>query len=118
MMFAASGVIAAVPSQGHCIQVEILLSGLWDPSSGNLFAEEGDQQRFWKITRKFVEQVSSTCCAGQVKAVSVTLCTRPEGPLQHWQSRAVMHGLCTCSCTPTSELQPCSQMSGRMLRLA
>lgn len=50
-------------------QVEILLLGLWDPSSGNLFAEEGDQQRFWKITRKFVEQVSSASGVAKVKAV-------------------------------------------------
>ena len=50
------------------VKVEILLSGLWDPSSGNLFAEEGDQQRFWKITRKFVEQMAAVC-GGNVKAV-------------------------------------------------
>ena len=43
--------------------------GLWDPSSGNLFAEEGDQQRFWKITRRFVEQMSSIHGADHVKAV-------------------------------------------------
>ena len=49
-------------------QVEILLSGLWDPSSGNLFAEEGDQQRFWKITRKFVEQMAAVS-GSRVKAV-------------------------------------------------
>lgn len=49
-------------------QVEILLSGLWDPSSGNLFAEEGDQQRFWKITRKFVEQMAAVS-GSKVKAV-------------------------------------------------
>lgn len=50
------------------MKVEILLSGLWDPSSGNLFAEEGDQQRFWKITRKFVEQMAAVS-DGNVKAV-------------------------------------------------
>jgi hypothetical protein len=51
------------------MQVEILLLGLWDPSSGNLFAEEGDQQRFWKITRKFVEQVKAVSDDARVKAV-------------------------------------------------
>lgn len=50
------------------VKVEILLSGLWDPSSGNLFAEEGDQQRFWKITRKFVEQMAAVS-GSKVKAV-------------------------------------------------
>jgi hypothetical protein len=66
------------------LQVEILLSGLWDPSSGNLFAEEGDQQRFWKITRKFVEQVSSTCGAAQVKAVSRSCGAHGYLTLQGW----------------------------------
>lgn len=51
-------------------QVEILLLGLWDPSSGNLFAEEGDQQRFWKITRKFIEQMAIASGPGRIKAVS------------------------------------------------
>lgn len=50
-------------------QVEILLLGLWDPSSGNLFAEEGDQQRFWKITRKFIEQMAIASGPGRIKAV-------------------------------------------------
>ena len=53
-------------------QVEILLSGLWDPSSGNLFAEEGDQQRFWKITRKFVEQMAAVS-GSKVKAVGSSM---------------------------------------------
>ena len=28
-------------------QVEILLPELWDPLSGPVYAEEGDQLRFW-----------------------------------------------------------------------
>ena len=55
--------------------MEILLSGLWDPSSGNLFAKEGDQQRFWKITRKFVEQMAAVS-GSRVKAVW----TSPRNP--------------------------------------
>ena len=64
------------------MQVEILLSGLWDPSSGNLFAEEGDQQRFWKITRKFVEQMAAVC-GGNVKAVQAPhmTCLKLNSPL-------------------------------------
>ena len=61
-------------------QVEILLSGLWDPSSGNLFAEEGDQQRFWKITRKFVEQMA-TVSGSRVKAVRPS--TGTSLPIKH-----------------------------------
>eukprot|EP00884_Botryococcus_braunii_P002935 jgi/Botrbrau1/12642/Bobra.67_1s0008.1 len=39
-------------------QVELLLPELWDPNSGALFAEEGDQQRFWKLTRRFVMELA------------------------------------------------------------
>ncbi|CAK0787516.1 hypothetical protein CVIRNUC_010736 [Coccomyxa viridis] len=65
---AAAATHAAISDGANTCLVEILLSGLWDPSSGNLFAEEGDQQRFWKITRKFVEQMAAVC-GGNVKAL-------------------------------------------------
>lgn len=37
--------------------VEILLPEFWDPGSGPVFAEEGDQQRFWKLTKRFADQL-------------------------------------------------------------
>jgi Domain of unknown function (DUF1995) len=37
--------------------VEVLLPEFWDPVSGPVFAEEGDQQRWWKLTRRFVEDL-------------------------------------------------------------
>ncbi|CAL8472184.1 g11726 [Coccomyxa elongata] len=66
---AAQSTKAALDSGANRCLVEILLLGLWDPSSGNLFAEEGDQQRFWKITRKFIEQMSSVCGPCRIKAL-------------------------------------------------
>jgi len=42
--------------QGRCV-VEILVPEFWDPVSGAVFKEEGDQQRFWRLTRRFVDQI-------------------------------------------------------------
>jgi hypothetical protein len=41
-----------------------LLPDLWDPASGAVFAEEGDQQRFWKLTRRFAEELVSSSPPG------------------------------------------------------
>ncbi|KAK9814519.1 hypothetical protein WJX72_007274 [[Myrmecia] bisecta] len=53
---------------GRCI-VELLLPEFWDPNSGAVFAEEGDQQRFWKLTRRFVEQMAEQSGRSHVRAV-------------------------------------------------
>jgi len=41
-----------------------LLPDLWDPASGAVFAEEGDQQRFWKLTRRYCEELAGSSPAG------------------------------------------------------
>ena len=56
------------------IQVEILLPEFWDPGSGPVFAEEGDQQRFWKLTRRFIESLAEGTGSTSIKAVSNTPC--------------------------------------------
>jgi len=38
-------------------QVEILLPEFWDPISGPIFPNRGDQERFWRITRRFVDEL-------------------------------------------------------------
>lgn len=53
-----------------CTQVEILLPEFWDPASGPVFAEEGDQQRFWKLTRRFIESLAEGTKISNAKAVS------------------------------------------------
>jgi len=53
---------------GRC-QVEVLLAEFWDPISGALFSEEGDQQRWWKLTRRFIEELSSQGEFKQVRAI-------------------------------------------------
>lgn len=40
----------------RCI-VEILLPEFWDPMSGAVFAEEGDQMRFWTLGRRFCDDL-------------------------------------------------------------
>ena len=51
-------------------QAEVLLGEFWDPGSGAVFAEEGDQQRFWKLTRRFAENLVAMAGDGtRVRAV-------------------------------------------------
>jgi len=52
---AAEAVGTAVRAGGGRATAEILLPELWDPISGALMADEGDQQKFWEITRYFAE---------------------------------------------------------------
>ena len=57
------------------LQAEVLLAEFWDPASGAVFSEEGDQQRFWKLTRRFVEGLAAGGAAqpARVKVVSPRL---------------------------------------------
>lgn len=50
-------------------QVEILLTEFWDPISGPLFPNRGDQERFWKITRRFIEELSTALKGPRINAV-------------------------------------------------
>lgn len=52
----------------RCV-VEILLPEFWDPLSGPVYAEEGDQQRFWKLTRRFVDDVLKRMPEASVRAI-------------------------------------------------
>lgn len=52
----------------RCI-VEILLPEFWDPLSGPVYAEEGDQQRFWKLTRRFIDNMVTQRPSSRIKAV-------------------------------------------------
>lgn len=52
---AAEAVGTAVRAGSGRATAEILLPELWDPISGALMADEGDQQKFWEITRYFAE---------------------------------------------------------------
>lgn len=52
----------------RCV-VEILLPELWDPLSGPVYAEEGDQQRFWKLTRRFLENLAVLMPGKRIRAV-------------------------------------------------
>lgn len=54
-------------------QVEILLTEFWDPISGPIFPNRGDQERFWKITRRFVEELSTALKTPVVNAVRIGL---------------------------------------------
>lgn len=53
---AAATVDAMGSGFSKCV-VEILLPDFWDPNSGPVYSEEGDQQRFWKMTRRFIDDI-------------------------------------------------------------
>jgi hypothetical protein len=60
-----------VPTDYRATQAEVLLAEFWDPSSGAVFSEEGDQQRFWKLTRRFVDGLAAggAADAARIKVV-------------------------------------------------
>ncbi len=46
----------------------------WDPISGPQFPNRGDQDRFWRMTRRFMEQLAASLGTTNVNAVSGGLC--------------------------------------------
>lgn len=50
-------------------QVEILLPEFWDPISGPIFPNRGDQERFWRMTRRFIEGLVENSGYTSVKAI-------------------------------------------------
>lgn len=50
-------------------QVELLLPEFWDPISGPIFPNRGDQEKFWKMTRRFVEELAQKTGLANVKVV-------------------------------------------------
>jgi len=83
----------------------VLLAEFWDPSSGAVFSEEGDQQRFWKLTRRFVEGLAAGGAAERVKVVSSP--RRDATFWEKWQHRKIgsLSGTTDAAHTP----RPCSR---------
>lgn len=52
----------------QCI-VELLLPEFWDPISGPVFKEDGDQLRFWKLSRRFIENLQDHAPTKTFKAL-------------------------------------------------
>lgn len=55
----------------------------WDPISGPIFPNKGDQEKFWKMTRRFIEDLAKASGAKTVRAV------RRRG-VQLWQGGGVV----------------------------
>ena len=63
-------------------QVEIHLPEFWDPISGPIFPNRGDQDRFWRMTRRFMEQLATSLGSpGGLRVVSA----RARAALWQWQ---------------------------------
>lgn len=66
---AAESTSDAIDSGCNRCVVEILLPEFWDPLSGPVYAEEGDQQRFWKLTRRFIDDVLKRRSSAKIRAI-------------------------------------------------
>jgi len=67
---AAATQVAIGKGIARCV-IEILLPEFWDPSSGAVFAEEGDQMRFWQLTRRFADNLIDITGSSAVTVVRV-----------------------------------------------
>ena len=56
---AADATAEAIGRGNSRCQVELLLTEFWDPISGPIFPNRGDQERFWKITKRFIEDLQA-----------------------------------------------------------
>lgn len=65
---AASTALAVERGSSRCV-VEILLAEFWDPVSGAVFNEEGDQMRWWKLSKRFVENLQDISSGRPIKVV-------------------------------------------------
>lgn len=57
---AAKATAEAILRGNSRTQVEIHLPEFWDPISGPIFPNRGDQDRFWRMTRRFMEQLATS----------------------------------------------------------
>ena len=48
---------------------EILLPEFWDPISGAVFSEEGDQMRWWKLCKRFADDLVEQSGSSKVTVV-------------------------------------------------
>ena len=65
---AAATLDAMGSGYGKCV-VEIFLPDFWDPNSGPVYSEEGDQLRFWKMTRRFIDNIVTKGDYERVRAI-------------------------------------------------
>ena len=61
---AAAATAAAIGGGARRATVELQLPEFWDAASGAVFAEAGDQARFWKLTRRFAEELGTALGPG------------------------------------------------------
>ncbi|EFJ41630.1 hypothetical protein VOLCADRAFT_98381 [Volvox carteri f. nagariensis] len=85
---AAKATAEAIQRGNVRCQVELHLPEFWDPISGPIFPNRGDQDRFWRMTRRFLEQLGLALnSSGYIKAVYPD--AGVAAMLSHqWQDRA------------------------------
>jgi hypothetical protein len=125
---AAEATADAVTRGNTRCQVEILLPEFWDPISGPIFPNRGDQERFWRMTRRFVEQlaestgianIKAVCCSGATSLWRHLPCSpwTPQQATRDWRWPAPCRlPPPPCRSTQTLVWQPCCRTSGRTRR--
>lgn len=66
---AAKATAEAIQRGNTRCQVELHMPDFWDPISGPQFPNRGDQDRFWRMTRRFMEQLSASLGTTNINAV-------------------------------------------------
>ncbi|KAK9809687.1 hypothetical protein WJX73_005025 [Symbiochloris irregularis] len=66
---ASTATASALQGIGGRYLVEVLIPEFWDPAAGAVFTEEGDQQRFWKLTKRFAEGLAERLGSAQICAI-------------------------------------------------
>ena len=122
---AAASTNDAIAQQLPRCSAEILLPEFWDPMSGPVFSEEGDQMRFWKLCRRFADDLITLTGAKNACVVRTSLRLpphrRPSSPVfahrllwawprtQRHDSTAVRRlRQCTMACSTICKAYGCS----------
>jgi Domain of unknown function (DUF1995) len=68
--------------------VEILLPEYWDPISGAVFADEGDQMRWWKLCKRFADDLIA-----RMQPDNVTVVRHLRSRAHNWYISAHVHAV-------------------------
>jgi hypothetical protein len=82
---AAAATAAAIARGVTRCQVEIMLPEFWDPISGPQFPNRGDQERFWRMTRRFVEALAEKVAEAPGSELRLALADAAAESAQHEQ---------------------------------
>lgn len=69
LLQASEATISAINRGATRCIIELLIPELWDPTSGPVFSDEGDSFRFWKLSRRLLDNLQSHLPSTTIKAL-------------------------------------------------